>query len=55
MEYLIAFAEQNGYRRVQLHAEVDNDSAHSLYRKLGFDEEEMLFFMKQMDLGASNK
>lgn len=49
MEYLIEFAKQNGYRRVQLHAELTNERAHSLYRKLGFVEEEIMFFMKQIE------
>jgi ribosomal protein S18 acetylase RimI-like enzyme len=49
MEYLIEFAKQNGYRRVQLHAELTNDRAHSLYRKLGFVEEGIMFFMKQIE------
>jgi ribosomal protein S18 acetylase RimI-like enzyme len=49
MEYLIEFAKQNGYRRVQLHAELTNDRAHNLYRKLGFVEEEIVFFMKQIE------
>jgi len=50
MEYLIGYAEQNAYRRVQLHAEIDNGGAHNLYRKLGFTEEEILFFMKRINL-----
>lgn len=49
MEYLMEFAELNGYRRVQLHAEMANEKAHNLYRKLGFVEEEMLFFMKPIE------
>jgi ribosomal protein S18 acetylase RimI-like enzyme len=49
MEYLIEFTKQNGYRRVQLHAELTNDRAHSLYRKLGFVEEDIMFFMKQIE------
>lgn len=49
MEYLIEFAKNNGYRRVQLHAELDNEKAHGLYRKLGFSEEGILFFMKKLD------
>ncbi|SNS85410.1 Acetyltransferase (GNAT) family protein [Anaerovirgula multivorans] len=49
MEYLIGFAEKKGYRRVQLHAELNNERAHNLYRKLGFNEEEIMFFMKQID------
>ncbi|MCB2311906.1 GNAT family N-acetyltransferase [Clostridium tagluense] len=49
MKYLIEFAKQNGYKRVQLHAELNNERAHSLYRKLGFSEEEIIFFMKQVE------
>lgn len=50
MGFLIRHAENNGYKRVQLHAELSNDKAHSLYRKLGFSEEEILFFMKRIEL-----
>ncbi len=50
MEYLMSFAKENGYRRVQLHAELNNERAHSLYRKLGFSEEEIMFFMKQIEI-----
>lgn len=50
VECLIEFAEKNGYRRVQLHAELNNDKAHSLYRKLGFDGEGMMFFMKTIEI-----
>lgn len=49
MEYLILYAEQKGYRRVQLHAELGNERAHNLYRKLGFSEEEMLFFLRRIE------
>jgi len=49
MKYLLEFAKQNGYRRVQLHAELNNERAHSLYRKLGFCDEEIIFFMKQVE------
>lgn len=48
MEYLISFAEQKGYIRIQLHAELSNEKAHNLYRKLGFSEEEMLFFLRRI-------
>ena len=49
MAYLLEYAEQKGYRRVQLHAELTNERAHGLYRKLGFAEEELMFFMKQIE------
>jgi len=49
-EHLLEYAERNGYRRVQLHAELTNERAHGLYRKLGFAEEELMFFMKQIGL-----
>lgn len=48
MNYLFKYAEDNGYKRVQLHAETDNNRAHQLYWKLGFAEEDMLFFMKKI-------
>lgn len=48
MKYLIGFAERNGYKRVELHAELSNERAHGLYRKMGFSEEEMLFFMRKV-------
>jgi ribosomal protein S18 acetylase RimI-like enzyme len=50
MEYLMGFAKHNGYKRVQLHAELNNEKAHNLYRKLGFSEEEIMFFMKRVAL-----
>jgi GNAT superfamily N-acetyltransferase len=50
MEYLMSFAKENGYKRVQLHAELNNHWAHRLYRKLGFSEEEIMFFMKKVEL-----
>jgi len=49
MEYLMDFAKQNRYKRIQLHAELNNERAHNLYRKLGFKEEEIMFFMKQLN------
>lgn len=49
MEYLSDFAEKEGYKRIQLHAEMDNERAHKLYRKLGYEEEEILFFMKKLN------
>ncbi|QXM06533.1 GNAT family N-acetyltransferase [Crassaminicella indica] len=48
MNYIIEYAENNDYKRVQLHAEIDNEKAHNLYRGLGFSQEEMLFFMKKL-------
>ncbi|SNS72388.1 Acetyltransferase (GNAT) family protein [Anaerovirgula multivorans] len=50
MEYLTKFAEHKGYKRIQLHAELSNERGHNLYRKIGFNEEEMMFFMKQVEL-----
>lgn len=49
MRYLIEYAEKNNYRRIQLHTEIDNKNAHKLYKNLGFNEEEVLFFMKKFD------
>lgn len=49
MEYLINFAKQNGYKRVQLHAETYNEKAHNFYKRLGLEGEEMIFFMKRID------
>lgn len=49
MKYLLVFAKQNGYRRVQLHAELNNERAHNLYKKLGFCDEEIIYFMKQVE------
>lgn len=46
MDYLINYAKSHNYKRVQLHAEVDNEKAHNLYRQLGFIEEDIVFFMK---------
>lgn len=49
MEYLNDFAVKNSYKRIQLHAELENKRAHNLYKKLGFNQEGMLFFMKKLD------
>jgi ribosomal protein S18 acetylase RimI-like enzyme len=46
MEHLTRYAEDHGYKRIQLHAEPDNHNALELYRKLKFKEETMQFFMK---------
>jgi len=46
MQQLTRYAETQSYKRIQLHAEPDNHKAHALYKKLNFQEEEMLFFMK---------
>ncbi len=48
MECLIDFAEKNGYTRVQLHTELSNERAQGLYRKMGFSDEKMMFFMKRV-------
>jgi ribosomal protein S18 acetylase RimI-like enzyme len=48
MKYLIHYAQERNYRRIQLHAESNNHTAHGLYRKLSFQEEEILFFMKRI-------
>lgn len=48
MAHLIEHAREQQYRRVQLQAEPDNHRAHGLYRKLSFQEEPMLFFMKPL-------
>lgn len=50
MSYLIDFSRQNGYTRIQLHSGLDNQRAHNLYKKMGFIEEETLFFMKNLKL-----
>jgi len=42
------YARKNKYKRLQLHAEMDNESAHGLYRRLGFHDEEMLYFKKDL-------
>lgn len=49
MNYIVEYAKDHDYKRVQLHAEMDNEKAHNLYRGLGFNEEEMLFFMRKLD------
>jgi len=49
MRRLVEYAAERGFRRVQLHAETDNVRAHGLYRKLGFAEEGILFFMKHIE------
>lgn len=48
MAHLVNFAEQNNYKRIQLHSGINNKRAHSLYGKMGFIEEETMFFMKTL-------
>ncbi|QZY54155.1 GNAT family N-acetyltransferase [Crassaminicella profunda] len=48
IEYLFEYAKNNDYKRVQLHAEMDNEKAHKLYRAFGFSEKEMLYFMRKL-------
>lgn len=48
MTFLAAYAQERDYRRIQLLAEGDNHRAHALYRKLAFQEEDMLFFMRKL-------
>jgi len=52
VEYLVQFAEKLDYTRVQLHAEVENTRAHNLYEKFGFSRENILFFMKPIQINA---
>lgn len=46
MSYLVNYARDNGFRRLQLHTTMDNVIAQELYKKMGFADEEMIFFMK---------
>jgi ribosomal protein S18 acetylase RimI-like enzyme len=48
MDYLINYALSNGFKRIQLNAEKDNIIAQTLYKKLGFVDEDMVFFMKKL-------
>lgn len=48
MEYLINYALSNRFKRIQLNAEKDNIIAQTLYKKLGFISEDMVFFMKKL-------
>ena len=48
MEFLEEDARERGCRRIQLHADVGNAGAHALYRQLGLDGGEMLFFRKTL-------
>ncbi len=53
MEFTEAFAWEQGYKRVQLHAEMKNVGAHRLYLDLGYEAEDMVFFMKRGKGGES--
>jgi len=48
MDFIVAFAEDQGYHRIQLHSGLTNYKAHALYKKLGFEAEETSFFMKSL-------
>lgn len=49
MNYLIDYSLSNGFKRMQLNTEKDNITAQALYKKLGFDGEDMIFFMKKIN------
>lgn len=46
MTFLIDYARAKGFRRLQLHTTKDNAIARDLYSKMGFADEEMVYFMK---------
>lgn len=46
MNYLIDYSLSNGFKRIQLNTEKNNIIAQTLYKELGFDGENMMFFMK---------
>ena len=48
MGHVRAHAERNGYRRVQLQTEPGNTKAQALYRSLGFEPEDMKFFLLRL-------
>jgi GNAT superfamily N-acetyltransferase len=48
MEQLTQYAKTHDYKRLQLHAELDNHKAHKLYKMLDFKEENVFFFMKSL-------
>jgi ribosomal protein S18 acetylase RimI-like enzyme len=48
MNCLIDYSVSNGFKRIQLNAEKDNIIAQTLYKKLGFDGQDMVFFMKKI-------
>jgi ribosomal protein S18 acetylase RimI-like enzyme len=49
MEHLESFAMTSGYKRVQLNTEMTNTAAQNLYLSLGYEGEDMRFFMKRPD------
>jgi ribosomal protein S18 acetylase RimI-like enzyme len=46
VEYALKFARSNGFARITLLADSDNEPAHNLYRTCGFAESEMIVFRK---------
>ncbi|HWQ08127.1 MAG TPA: GNAT family N-acetyltransferase [Holophaga sp.] len=48
MAFLADHARAQGCRRMQLHAETTNARAHKLYRELGFQDEEVRFFVRPL-------
>lgn len=48
MEYLVNYTLLNGFKRIQLNAEKNNAIAQTLYKKIGFVDEDMVFFMKKL-------
>ena len=48
LKFLICYAKKCNYKRIQLHAEPGNHKAHGLYKKMKFQDEAMLFFMRKI-------
>ena len=48
MNYLINYAISSDFKRIQLSSEKDNIIAQTLYKKIGFADEDMVFFMKKL-------
>lgn len=46
MDFLEAYAEKNGYKRIQFLSEFSNEKAYSFYTKLGYPSQNMHFHMK---------
>jgi GNAT superfamily N-acetyltransferase len=46
MEFLVAYARNKGYKRLQFQSEFSNANAMAFYKKLGFTPADMHFYVK---------
>jgi len=48
MEFFVAYARNNGYKRLQFQSELSNPGAMAFYKKIGFTPVDMHFYVKHL-------